>query len=351
MRKLPVLLLALPLALAGCVTPTTKQFKAGDVQAEIEAKKQRELALRTLVNDQTRLYRTAYPIRTMSADLCRDTSYTSGVIFANNVTFGPMFKEAMGTAFALSDVVKTFYVQPGSPAEQAGIRAGDIPVSINGWAVPLGDKADEALNGKLAEWGKTSTPLTIEIIRDNARQTLAITPVKTCAYQAQLSQDDVVNAFADGKVVVITKGMMRFAKDDSELALVIGHELAHNAMKHMNAKQTNQLLGSIFDIVAAAYGINTQGGFGNAAGMAYSQEFEAEADYVGLYMIAKAGVNISDAPNFWRRMATDHPSGINENHASSHPSTPQRFLALESTVAEIQGKIANNQPLTPDLKK
>lgn len=337
--------------LTGCVAPTTKLVQVGDVQAELEAKKQRELALRTIVEDQMRLYKVAYQIRTKAVDLCPSTSYTGGIAFANNATFGSMFKEAMNVTYGISDVIKVFYVQPGSPAELAGMKVGDIPVSINGWVVPIGDKANEAVNGKLAELTKDGRPLTIGVMRDNAKETLTINPIKACAYGAQLSQEDLVNAFADGKQIIITKGMMRFAKDDTELSLVVGHELAHNAMEHIKAKTTNQLVGSLFDIVAAAYGVNTQGAFGNAAGQAYSQEFESEADYVGLYMIAKAGIDINNAPNFWRRMATDNPGGINKNHASSHPSTPQRFLALETTVNEIKTKITNSETLVPDMKK
>lgn len=349
--KMCMAIMLVALLLTGCAAPTTKLVQVNDVQAELEAKKQRELALKTIVEDQMRLHKVAYQVRTKAVDLCPTTSYTEGVAFANNAAFGTMFKEAMSSIYGITDVVKVFYVQPGSPAELSGMEVGDIPVSINGWTVPVGDKANEAVHDKIAELTKEGKPLAVEVMRDNAKKTLAINPVKTCAYGVQLLQEDIVNAFADGKQIIITKGMMRFAKDDIELSLVVGHELAHNAMEHIKAKSTNQLLGSLFDIVAAAYGVNTQGAFGNAAGQAYSQEFESEADYVGLYMIAKAGIDISNAPNFWRRMATDNPAGINKNHASSHPSTPQRFLALEATVIEIKTKITNNEALVPDMKK
>lgn len=349
--KIFVAVMMVAILSTGCVAPTTKQVQVGDVQAELEAKKQRELALRTIVEDQMRLYKVAYQVRTKAVDFCPDTSYVAGVAFADNVAFGAMFKEAINAVYGISDVIKVFYVQPGSPAELAGVKVGDIPTSINGWVVPVGGKANEAVNSKIAELAKNGKQLTVSVMRDNAKETLTISPIKACAYSAQLSPDDIVNAFADGKQIIITKGMMRFAKDDTELSLVVGHELAHNAMEHIKAKTTNQVFGSIFDLVAAAYGVNTQGAFGNAAGQAYSQEFESEADYVGLYMIAKAGVDINNAPNFWRRMATDHPAGINKNHASSHPSTPQRFLALEATVNEIKVKITNGQALLPDTKK
>jgi predicted Zn-dependent protease len=108
----------------------------------------------------------------------------------------------------------------------------------------------------------------------------------------------------------------------------------------------------LVDIAAAAGGVNTNGEFTkmtmNAGAGAYSVEFEQEADYVGLYFMATAGFKIDDAPLFWRRMATNNSQAISMK--SSHPTTPDRFVAIESTVKEINQKIANNQPLKPEMK-
>lgn len=167
-----------------------------------------------------------------------------------------------------------------------------------------------------------------------------------------LNGSDQLNAFADGKNVFIARGMMRFAQDDTELALVVSHEMAHNSMLHMKAKTTNYVLGTVLDIlITATTGVNTQGGFGNMAASRYSQEFEAEADYVGLYMMAAAGKNIDSAPKFWRRMAAAHPTGIEADYSSSHPSTAYRLLALEETVKEIKLKKETGASLTPEMKK
>ena len=66
--------------------------------------------------------------------------------------------------------------------------------------------------------------------------------------------------------------------------------------------------------------------------------------------VANAGMDVSDTPNFWRRMAVAHPASIQTNHAASHPSTPERFLGLENTVAEIARKLAAGAPLMPEMK-
>jgi predicted Zn-dependent protease len=108
-------------------------------------------------------------------------------------------------------------------------------------------------------------------------------------------------------MVTVTSGMVRFCQTNDELALVVGHEMAHNAMNHMKSKRANAAGGLIVDILFAAIGVNTQGGFAKLAGNAYSPAFEQEADYVGLYYTARAGFDISSAANFWRRMAIADP--------------------------------------------
>jgi predicted Zn-dependent protease len=83
---------------------------------------------------------------------------------------------------------------------------------------------------------------------------------------------------------------------------------------------------------------------------AYSQEFESEADYVGLYIMANSGMPIADAPKFWRRMAAAFPSNIKANYSASHPSTSYRMVALEETVREINVKVEKSEPLLPNMK-
>jgi predicted Zn-dependent protease len=110
------------------------------------------------------------------------------------------------------------------------------------------------------------------------------------------------------------------------------------------------MLGTLLDLAAAANGINTRGTFGNAGASAFSQDFEAEADYVALYYMNAAGLPLEGVANFWREMAAEHPRSIGSNHSASHPATSERFLAISKTIDEINNKIAAGEPLTPNLK-
>ncbi len=187
--------------------------------------------------------------------------------------------------------------------------------------------------------------------RNNQELSIDVVPVAACRYNVGLAASDAINAYADGNNVIITSGMLRFTETDTEVSTVLGHELAHNAMGHIKKQNTNYWLGSIFDILLAVYGVNTQGAFGNAATLVYSQDFEAEADYVGLYIMALAGSDPSEAPDFWRRMGAEHPGSIKTAYGSSHPGTAERYLMLDKTIDEIRQKREAGEELRPTLRK
>lgn len=167
---------------------------------------------------------------------------------------------------------------------------------------------------------------------------------------------EVINAYADGEHIFVTPGMMRFIQNDEELALVLSHELAHNVMGHVASKQINMIAGSILgialDTVAASQGYNTQGGFtrlgGDVGAVSYSTSFEKEADYVGLYIMSQSGYEVRQAENFWRRFSVLEPEAI--QGSITHPSNPERFLAMKKTINEIQYKRQHRVPLVPDFK-
>lgn len=177
-----------------------------------------------------------------------------------------------------------------------------------------------------------------------------------CYYYFRLSRSDELNSYADGKNIVIYTGMMRFVENDDELATIMAHEFVHNLMGHVNAQKNNatvgMLIGLAADAIADTQGINMGGEFSKAgtelAAMHYSVEFEKEADYIGLYVMARAGYNIKAAPKLWRRMSIENPEGI--YNSTTHPSNASRFVALQKAIYEINYKRKNRLPQLPDFR-
>lgn len=180
---------------------------------------------------------------------------------------------------------------------------------------------------------------------------------KNCQFEVILDADKRgLNAHADGQNVVIYPAMIDFAKNDNHLAFVIAHEFAHNIMRHVDAQQKNvtfgALLGTVVDVAAGSQGANTGGVFGKLGSqqglMRYSADFESEADYVGLYILARAGFAIEQAPDFWRMMSQAEPDAI--YISSSHPTNPARTIAMTKIIAEIRAKQRAGLPLLPNIR-
>jgi predicted Zn-dependent protease len=321
---------------------------------KLEAEIQNEIALQTQQQQFQKLINLSHLIFVRSAPLCEKKKPALGILVGNHFIFREGMRNAAKKVFGVSDNLSIMIMAADSSAAKAGLLPGDELLSINGITLPGDKNAQKQYKKILSELGdnkKLHAPINLRIKRDKTEKLVPVTPDISCDYGYGLVSDDQINAFADGNNVFVTTGMLRFVNDDNELALVISHELAHNVMQHMSKKKQNYMLGSIFDIIAAGYGVNTQGVFGNIGAQRYSQEFEAEADYVGLYMMALSGLPIDNSHYFWRRMAAANPGGIKQNHASSHPSTPERFLSLEKTVGEIKHKTSSNLPLKPDLQQ
>lgn len=334
---------------AGCA-PVTKMAPVDDAAVALEAERQREIALDSLIKKQERLTNLAFPLVVAGADLCgEDTKAHIGATFSNKHVFPEDLQDAAIRLYGLGEPLRAMFVVENSPADKAGLKKGDVLQSVGGKSAPVGDNAAKKLLDQFDSHLRADTPMPFVIVRGEEQLTLNVVPSRACKYPVVLSEQDAVNAFADGNKIVITKGLIRFVENDDELSLVIAHELAHNAMSHIDAKMGNYMLGTIFDVIAAAYGVNTQGGFGKIAAQAYSQEFEEEADYVGLYILARTGRDVDAAATFWRRLAAEHPGSIRQDYSSTHPSTPRRFAAMEATQREIDEKRSSGLALVPTL--
>lgn len=347
--------LALVLVAAACA-PVTQAPRVDPELTKAEAEKQRLLVVERYIADLRRLNAIAFRIFTANADFCREKGKSAGAFgfkVGNAYSFPKDYETGARHAVGDSGLIRIVAVAPDSPAGRAGMHEGDAVLALNGILAPKGqnEAAAKDFGNLLAEQVKTGDPVVFRVRREKEEMEFAPRPVASCDYGYGIDPKDIVNASADGKSIQIAKGMMRFVETDEELATVVGHELAHNLMGHIDAKQGNIALGFIVDILFVGLGVNTRGIFSDLAGQSFSQEFETEADYVGLYLMARAGYDIAGAPNFWRRMGVRNPGSIRTNHAASHPSAPYRFVSLDKTVEEIERKKTAGLPLRPELKK
>lgn len=176
-----------------------------------------------------------------------------------------------------------------------------------------------------------------------------------CAFEARLVRDDGMSAWADGHAMMITAPMLRFAASDDALAVVMAHEIAHNALRHSERQlrhaRRGLLAGAALDALAAVSGLNSGGTFSHAGrqlgALASAHDTEREADYVGAYILARAGRDVREAGAFWRRVALESPGTI--TYAARHPSTAERFVRMRQAAEEIARKRVAGTAILPTL--
>lgn len=110
--------------------------------------------------------------------------------------------------------------------------------------------------------------------------------------------------------------------------------------------------GSIIDVGLLSGGISTNHAFAKQFAMfgvlAYSVNFEREADYVGSYYTARAGYDLKGTEKFWHRSAMANPNAI--LLARTHPITATRYVQIQKVREEIEDKKRRGLPLDPELK-
>jgi hypothetical protein len=145
---------------------------------------------------------------------------------------------------------------------------------------------------------------------------------KDINYQIFVIQDNVINAWTiPGGNIYITTGIILAAKNDDELANIIGHEIGHNENGHTKKSLQRQLPVMIFqdDIVAEMVNIYSQ------VTIAYNQPNELESDMAGFYLSAKAGYDPLIGLEFWKRMAKDESANRLDKFFRSHPYSNTRY--------------------------
>ncbi|MBC8320506.1 MAG: M48 family metallopeptidase [Bacteroidetes bacterium] len=166
-------------------------------------------------------------------------------------------------------------------------------------------------------------------------------------WEFNLVENDQINAWCmpGGKVVVYT-GIIPVTKNETGLAVVMGHEIAHAIAGHGNERLSQELLrtaGGIGLMVAlneqpqetqqlwmTVYGVGTELG----AMLPYSRLHESEADRMGLIFMAMAGYNPNEAPVFWERMSKSSKGHKPPEFLSTHPSDQTRIDNLNSCIPE-----------------
>ena len=216
------------------------------------------------------------------------------------------------------------------------------------------DEQIDAMGVQSFEQLKQQTPLTKDKNIEQYVQCIAnkiIPHVKQnpnpAQWEVKVFEDDQANAFAlPGYKIGVYTGLLKYAKNQDQLAAVMGHEVAHVIAKHSNERVSSQLATETGLSMASAIlgGTQTENstlimaglGLGVQYGITlpYSRSHESEADLIGLELMAKAGFNPEESVTLWQNMSQAGTAA--PEFMSTHPSSDSRIKQLRERIPKVQ---------------
>lgn len=257
-----------------------------------------------------------------------------GMVVQDAAQYAPALRPVARQALGLGTLPTIVAVLPGGAAAQAGLAPGDEILAVDGARVP------EARPGKsfdrlgrvetMIEGGLARDGLRLTVRRSGATRDVRVPSTTGCRSRFQMQPGTKLNASADGTYVQVSGALVAFATRDDELALIMAHELAHNILGH-KAK---------LDAAGVSRGLFAGLG-GNGARI---RETEAEADRLALYLMARAGYDISIAPAFWERFGRKADPVLSDG---THAGWRARAAAAAREIARIAKLRAEGAEVRP----
>jgi hypothetical protein len=262
----------------------------------------------------------SYRLATANRALCgRVLTAQAGFVLHGIEQYGLSDRTDAARSFGLDGHVGVMAVVAGSPAEAAGLRAGDRILSVNGRAIAPASadappsRAAVALTQQLLLAEMQRGEVTLGVAGAAGLREVRFQAETGCPSQVELIAGDAVNAWADGARIMVSDGLLRRCASDADLAAVIGHELAHNLLHHRGR--------------LAAHGISADRVTDlSTAALREMQATEEEADRFGVRLAAAASYDLSNAASFM--------SGLLDGAvATTHPSAGRRLQLLRAAIA------------------
>ena len=180
-------------------------------------------------------------------------------------------------------------------------------------------------------------------------------------FQFFVIRDATLNAFAlPGGFIGVHTGLILAAESESELASVLGHEIAHVTQRHIaqlfgkQGQTSMMMLASLLVAVLAARSNSQISEAAIVAGqagamqaqLAYTRGFEREADRLGLQTLEKSGYDVRGMPAFFERL--QRANRLYESNAPSylrtHPLTAERISDMENRVSQLAYRQVPDSP-------
>ncbi len=163
-------------------------------------------------------------------------------------------------------------------------------------------------------------------------------------WELNVLESEQINAFCmpGGKIMFYSGLIEQLDLSDAEIAIVMGHEVAH-ALREHSREQMSQALAAqaAIGVGAAIFGVGQQAvdlastGYGALVATRFSRTDETEADRIGLELAARAGYDPRAGVTLWQKMIAANQGGRPPEILSSHPAEANRIREIEALIPTV----------------
>lgn len=261
--------------------------------------------------DLDRVGQLEWRLREAAGNACPQSAADAGIVFDDRRAYPASDWPVLAKTLGMGGLPVVASVAANGPAQAAGVRVGDEVVQL-GAETPdaivarrrAGALVADALLDEIAQM-PAGRPFAMVVRRDGVLLTLQVTPVQHCAARLVLVAKRGIDAYSDQRNAALTTGLVTFARNDDELAMAAGHELAH-----------------------VINGDRRGGGIGRRRAM------EDAADALGLRLLLCAGYDAENALTLFQRLGKRDWLGF--LNAPTHRSYTKRVERLRAQPAVPQ---------------
>jgi predicted Zn-dependent protease len=238
-------------------------------------------------------------------------------------------------------------VKPGSIEDVSAVGNRDIGArGMGNWySVDSEIKMGKMYASEIEKSTKFITdPVVVEYVNRVGQNIVKNSDCKV-PFTIKIIDSDVINAMAlPGGFFYVNSGLILNADEEAELAGVMAHETAHVCAHHAVREQTRMNYAQLSTIPLIFIGGWTGYGIYEAASLAvpltflhFSRDFEAQADYLGVQYMYRAGYDPQAFISFFEKVQAleKRKPGMVEKAFADHPQTPDRILHSQEEIARI----------------
>ncbi len=327
-------------------TPPVHQNSSGKTNST-PAAPIRNTVLDNLLLRQERVYRIAAPLIIKNAVLCRTQARPLlGFTAKNQYSYPPELAVAARQSLGLDERLQIMQILDGSGAMRAGLKRGDILQTIQDLNIPTGPQAEPETARMLSPILKNLSDLNITVIRQNQPITVNVPLTLACAFAIDVGNAQQVNAYADGRRILLTRGLLDSFTNDEDVAVVIAREIAHNVLQHAKQLQQMATLSMVIDNLLLFKPDQIAANSSNGIKIT-PEKMDQEADRLALFMLTRAGYDPANFSRVLQKLAQNPNSSQALTYSTLHPWTDGRQSVIQATLKEIRQKQAAKKVLVP----